>query len=63
VIIVVAMKFATVILLPAVVSAALFDKRDAEPKLNKAAKRSIFRFGPLNLKPGVRLVLFEGSRY
>jgi hypothetical protein len=34
-------------------SVKLFDTRSDKPLLNKNAKRTFFRFGPLNLKPGV----------
>ncbi len=33
----------------------LFDTRSEKPLLNKNAKRTVFRFGPLTLKPGVSL--------
>jgi hypothetical protein len=42
-------------------SLKLFDTRAAEPLLNKNAKRTFFRFGPLDLKPGVCFLSVQGS--
>jgi hypothetical protein len=62
------MKFSSAILLPVVVSAAVLDTRQAQPKaaanykfetkvltakLRQNSKRTLTRIGPLSLTPGV----------
>jgi hypothetical protein len=65
------MKFSSVVLLPAVISAAVLDTRQAQPKaasgykfetkvlaakLRQNSKRTLTRVGPLSLTPGVSFI-------